>query len=844
MKTLMRTFIHLISSRTIGLLVALLLPATVDCRADTELSTRAASETVLIADGRGQAMVVTAEVPNPIVALAVEELVEHIKLATGVVLPVVTETAAANRPERVRVYVGETTTARAAGLNTAALENDGFYLRVDQDTVYVLGAENTEAYNERSGRNGTLYGVYELLERAIGVRWLWPGELGTHAPRRDRVTVAAADEVERPALKGRYYWINHIDNAVKDYRPETERLAFSPEGLNNYQRDLHIFLRRHRMGFSESRSLMTTGHVFTGWWERYGEQHPEWFMMNAAGDRVGPTLCVSNPELARYIVDSERTVLEESGVKNFMLGEADERAYCHCAECMAWDEPLPKNWPAKGESRSTSNRYARFAERIRDLVRKKYADNDFRVTFFIYFNYLHKPTIDLDLTGTNGVFCPWFSGFNPWYPMLKEGHQRLLDTWSGWSKTGAAMHYRPNYLLTGYVMPHLSTWQTGEMFRHVVANGARSVEFDSLWAQWAVKGPMYYLHMRLTTDPTREVADIRREYFDSFGPAAKSVEAYFDYWEAYSEKEAPGGGVARTGPDRARQLYPKAAFGPAQNLLAKARKAVQRDPDSVYDDRVRFLEVGLRHAELAAEFIGTLEGGRRAPVENKKQFAAARKALEELIAFRREHESLYFADLIAAAYSENRGLQIEELFDKGFAVQQNGSANRMEEPWEEWFFRPDLQEQGVAGKWYAVGAPESGIKSFDEGTGQEFDLDHVRWTPVRVPARLDETPIGDYSGYGWYATTFIAPKEIVGKSAVLRFEGVDEQAWIYVNGRYIGEHTVKSENKPVSELWEKPFMITVPAGVIRANGKNLLVVRMHSGTGAAGIWREVKVGLK
>jgi len=63
-----------------------------------------------------------------------------------------------------------------------------------------------------------------------------------------------------------------------------------------------------------------------------------------------------------------------------------------------------------------------------------------------------------------------------------------------------------------------------------------------------------------------------------------------------------------------------------------------------------------------------------------------------------------------------------------------------------------------------------------------------------------------------------------------------------VSKAVIGEHTVASEGKPVDELWEKPFTLPVPAGLIHGNGRNLLVVRIHNSAGAAGIWREVGLG--
>ena len=37
--------------------------------------------------------------------------------------------------------------------------------------------------------SGTLLGVYEVLEDYLGVRWLWPGDLGTYVPRRNTIVI-------------------------------------------------------------------------------------------------------------------------------------------------------------------------------------------------------------------------------------------------------------------------------------------------------------------------------------------------------------------------------------------------------------------------------------------------------------------------------------------------------------------------------------------------------------------------------------------------------------------------------------------------------------------------------
>lgn len=73
------------------------------------------------------------------------------------------------------------------------------------------------------------------------------------------------------------------------------------------------------------------------------------------------------------------------------------------------------------------------------------------------------------------------------------------------------------------------------------------------------------------------------------------------------------------------------------------------------------------------------------------------------------------------------------------------------------------------------------------------------------------------------------------------FEGVDEQAWVYLNGKLIGEHTVKSEGVDVGILWNEPFIVRAGTENINTGGKNLLIVKTHASKGAHGIWKPVKI---
>ena len=627
---------------------------------------------MLIETGRAKAMVVTADEPSPVAAYAADELVRNIEKATGVSLPVARESTVPDDDNRIHVYVGATQAAREAGFEPDAFPGETYRIKAAAGNVYILGNEDgkrlfpdktdKDYYSAvvRGTRRGTLYGVIDFLERSVGVRWLWPGELGTYVPRRERIAVDAGLDVNKgPAFQFREYRVATVrrPTVTGKYRnPVAARLSFSDGGLRRYCDALSRYLLIHQAG--ETKPQPHVGHHFEWWWGKYGEAHPDWFAMRGDGGRGpkpggkkhGICMCVSNPDLHRFIVEEDW-----DGGDVLSLGESDARGSCACPKCKAWDAPQPE-----GSSRhSTSNRYARFWEAVRDLAVKR--NPNVQVATFLYMSYMWTPTIDIDLTGVYGEFVPWSTGrYNVYYPMSEADDELNRKSWLGWEKTGMTMAYRPNYLLCGYAMPHLSTRQAGEMYRFAAEHGMVGFDFDSLFGHWAVKGPMLYMHMRLGTDPTRTVDDIRAEHFSAFGPASDKVEAYFDYWEEHAATRAARGGVPYSDASRTYRMYPPEAFTPATAMLAQALELAQTSELPEFAARVQFLQAGLEHAKLAAEL---------SRLYAERDFPAARKALLDLIAFRRAHEHGFIDDYAADARAEVGGYSdLADLLDGNMLV--------------------------------------------------------------------------------------------------------------------------------------------------------------------------------
>ncbi len=138
-----------------------------------------------------------------------EFLRDYVAKATGATLPI--ETAIGEGPS---IHVGSTALAKVRQIPLDELGGDGFVLkRVDAKNFLIVGGSDW----------GTEYGVYDFLERYLGVRWLAPTELFTDVPNRSNLTLPEGEVKEMPTFLSReMYPINVVSD------PSDSRRASGP----------------------------------------------------------------------------------------------------------------------------------------------------------------------------------------------------------------------------------------------------------------------------------------------------------------------------------------------------------------------------------------------------------------------------------------------------------------------------------------------------------------------------------------------------------------------------------------------------------------------------------------
>lgn len=610
----------------------------------------------LVKDGKALAVIVTADRPSAVAAYAAEELAKHVEKATGVRLTIATESKAAAAAEH-RILVGESSAVRAAGIDSTKLAAEAFVLRTKGNDLIIAGEDSHGEPLDTDTRAGTLWGVYQWLDRAMGVRWLWPGELGTFVPKTKTVVAHDMDETIAPKF------IQRRLRPGMGFESEHPALGFTEKAFEKFKAEQTEFLRRHRMGRSQP---MGYGHAFTDWWKRYGKEHPEWFQLLDSGKR-GPnkptsrfSMCVSNEELQKQIVINA----EKKGGNFINACENDILGNCTCGVCRALDGPAPDNYlkyysptSKMAGSRFVSDRYAHFWLGIQQEAAK--TDPDATVIGYVYFNYFQAPTSGVKLNANILLgYCP-SGGF---FPRTPDEHDWMKQQWDGWRNTGARMFLRTNHLLDGYCMPFIFAHQFADEFQHAVRSGMVATDFDSLTGEWATQGPNLYVATRLHVRPEMPVDDVLAEYYSAFGPAAALVKSYFDYWENYTAThrtqlanamETLQASRWRSWAKAAHVVFPPECFLPGETLLANAAKAASSDPEAAA--RIEFLKTGLTHAKLCARIAAQLTLAN--PIASKEE---AKRLLDELITYRRSIELTGIANFNHLAWVEDLSWKLSD----------------------------------------------------------------------------------------------------------------------------------------------------------------------------------------
>lgn len=229
------------------------------------------------------AEVVVQDSGNQVAAFAGQEMTNFLSRVLGAPVPLVD----APTTGRVSIVLGTNSLSLAAGVDVGGLPTDGFVCKVvSPGRIYLAGDDNCRygpATAIKLGQNkvvqnnvrGTLNAAYDFLERFAGVRFYFPGEIGTIAPRRDSLSVPCGERRVAPAF------------VVRKLHMLADGAWYEGDTTNNYyyKKCPQKVLAWMRLRLQSAEVPCSHGQTMFWHPERFAATHPEYFQMRKDGTR-------------------------------------------------------------------------------------------------------------------------------------------------------------------------------------------------------------------------------------------------------------------------------------------------------------------------------------------------------------------------------------------------------------------------------------------------------------------------------------------------------------------------------------------------------------------------------
>ena len=467
-----------------------------------------------------------------------------------------------------------------AEYDLSSLNGEGFYILTKDENVYIFGA----------AKKSVIFGVYELLERYLGVRFLAVD--CCHTPARDCLEIPEKEVKCAPISPQRIY----LSYPAAENRAMSLRYKFSADFTPDCS-DLGIENKWY--------TKIPTSHNSNCYvpYEKYKDSHPEFFNVhcyNLFRTLTVIELCYSNgltddgewdesveTSVLSVATDSMQRFMEEDpSVEYFMFGRADnEDCRCRCPRCQKAREKY-------GDAGIMIVFMNAIAKKLRQRFAEKGKVFDKKLITFAYCSTVEPPVKDGKPICKQVI--PDESLYIRYAPILAdyayglederqtEETRRQIAGWSVLTKNIMIWDYNVNYHEYFWYFPNLSylkenmkTYQ--RMNAHYImkqgANNVHPIWHDDLHA---------YVSSKLFWDVDADVDALVKEYVSLyFGPGADKVQGYIDEMEAFYEGLKKNGfslevsGHIAKQPYFSAELYPLEMLQRQEQMLEEGLLAIQ-----------------------------------------------------------------------------------------------------------------------------------------------------------------------------------------------------------------------------------------------------------------------------
>lgn len=447
---------------------------------------------------------------NESTQVALEELSRHVELACGIKPSVVTSNGVfviGRAPNGDKPTAFESNAARRG------------------DRVYFWGDDGVRRLPHGGFVKvwGSAFGVYGFLEKALGVRWVMPGD--------DGIVIARASCVDLPS---NWAWSSYPSLEKSEIRlratewglryeaakvPSALRLSEAEIAREDANRRRWLLRQRIQM-----RDPYAFGHAFGDWQKRFEKTHPDYIAVDQRGRRGCEPgrerfsqQCLSNPAVQDQMIADW---VAAGKPKRLNLCLNDSWFHCRCSNCCGWDADKPGE---RFELHKT-DRVLRFYNIMCEKAQKHRPDVD--VCAYAYLDFRLPPRRERIRYPDRLVLA--------FVPMIYDDFTQVIADW----KDAGLVRFlvRPNYLCYNGFTPRGYERQFFEEFRAQQAMGMIGRDEGS-FNRGTIQDFETYAFARAIADSSVDFETVENEFLSQYGVAVEAMKRYYLRVRARGEKE-------------------------------------------------------------------------------------------------------------------------------------------------------------------------------------------------------------------------------------------------------------------------------------------------------------------
>jgi len=529
---------------------------------------------------------------NLITRQAALELIKYVKAVTGAELPLQTADEALP-PGKKLILVGESKWTKDKGISAQDLPLEGFRIQSFPEGVAIVGRMPDKRENfdlgggyyvlDASAAQSIRFGVYDFLERFCGVRWYYPGELGTYIPHKRDLLIPACHYTDWPEFSKRSgaHWLFYHNPA---------------KTVNN-----HIGTEKYSPFFrAGDSSYVEFGCHSPNNFGVHREKNPECFELSNNGKRDENFPCYGNPKTIDLMLDDMSRFYETGNGESYkarkngklwcpptknrvVVSPPDKNVICNCKYCKKlWRNDL-------GYYGQASGILCEFTSDFAKKVATKYPN--VKVLFLPYMNYLTCPENTKLPSNVVPFVCLTYGTANQKEPAVENYNTCVVNNWAKavdnkvivweylcWPAENTFMPFQYSGLIKRFYLKNrgkiLGIFVDGHLSR-----GGRRVPVDTTpGGEWAYSHPTIYCWYRLMWNPEFDDKAALDEYCTlMYGPAASEMKKILNLLASRWGKIKWKDGIRNHNVEKSQihdETMPKNEVEKLAELLKKAEKLV------------------------------------------------------------------------------------------------------------------------------------------------------------------------------------------------------------------------------------------------------------------------------